>query len=103
MEAPPRCDRFSPPSISAHGFGPRPSLVALANLSNRRTGAMEGERMSALDNRRLQELAKQHLMMHFTRHGAFRTEDVPVIARGEGCWVFDSNGKRYFDGLSGLF
>jgi len=59
--------------------------------------------MSALDNRRLQELAKQHLMMHFTRHGAFRTEDVPVIARGEGCWLYDSNGKRYFDGLSGLF
>ncbi len=59
--------------------------------------------MSTLDNSKLQELAKQHLMMHFTRHGAFRTEDVPVIARGEGCWVFDSNGKRYFDGLSGLF
>jgi hypothetical protein len=59
--------------------------------------------MSTLDNRKLQETAKQHLMMHFTRHGAFSNEDVPVIARGEGCWVYDSHGKRYFDGLSGLF
>src|SRR5436305_2315241 len=29
--------------------------------------------------------------------------DVPVIVRGEGQYVFDSNGKRYLDGLSGLF
>jgi adenosylmethionine-8-amino-7-oxononanoate aminotransferase len=59
--------------------------------------------MSTLDNRKLQETAKQHLMMHFTRHGTYRNEDVPVIARGEGCWLYDSHGKRYFDGLSGLF
>jgi adenosylmethionine-8-amino-7-oxononanoate aminotransferase len=59
--------------------------------------------MSTLDNRQLQETAKQHLMMHFTRHGAFRTEDVPVITHGEGCWLYDSTGKKYFDGLSGLF
>ncbi|HLK42209.1 MAG TPA: aminotransferase class III-fold pyridoxal phosphate-dependent enzyme, partial [Thermoleophilia bacterium] len=55
------------------------------------------------DHSRLQELAKAHLMMHFTRNGAYRDEDVPVITHGEGCWVYDSNGKRYFDGLSGLF
>ena len=55
------------------------------------------------DHAQLQTLAKRHLMMHFTRHGAYESEDVPVIARGEHCWVYDSNGKRYFDGLSGLF
>ncbi|HUZ83526.1 MAG TPA: aspartate aminotransferase family protein [Gaiellales bacterium] len=55
------------------------------------------------DHDRLQELAKAHLMMHFTRNGAYRTEDVPVISHGEGCWLYDSRGKRYFDGLSGLF
>ena len=26
-----------------------------------------------------------------------------MISRGEGCWLYDTNGKRYFDGLSGLF
>jgi len=28
---------------------------------------------------------------------------VPVISHGEGCWLYDSKGKRYFDGLAGLF
>src|SRR5207237_372810 len=29
--------------------------------------------------------------------------DVPVIMRGEGAWVYDDRGKRYLDGLAGLF
>ncbi len=51
----------------------------------------------------LQEAAKRHLWMHFTRMGSYETQDVPVIVRGEGPWVWDSNGKRYLDGLSGLY
>src|SRR4051794_21278166 len=51
----------------------------------------------------LQELAKQHLWMHFTRHGAYETSEVPIIARAEGPYVFDEHGNRYLDGLSGLF
>jgi adenosylmethionine-8-amino-7-oxononanoate aminotransferase len=56
-----------------------------------------------LDPGQLQEAAKRHLWMHFTRMGAYATHDVPVIVRGEGPWVWDSAGKRYLDGLSGLF
>ncbi len=56
-----------------------------------------------LDPGQLQEAAKRHLWMHFTRMGAYATHDVPVIVRGEGPWVWDSTGKRYLDGLSGLF
>jgi adenosylmethionine-8-amino-7-oxononanoate aminotransferase len=41
--------------------------------------------------------------MHFTRLGAYADAEVPIIARGEGCYVWDQHGKRYFDGLSGLF
>jgi adenosylmethionine-8-amino-7-oxononanoate aminotransferase len=51
----------------------------------------------------LQDLAKRHLWMHFTRHGAYETTEVPIIARGEGCYVYDEHGKRYLDGLSALF
>jgi adenosylmethionine-8-amino-7-oxononanoate aminotransferase len=51
----------------------------------------------------LQELAKRHLWMHFTRHGAYEEGEVPIIARGEGCYVYDEHGKRYLDGLSALF
>jgi adenosylmethionine-8-amino-7-oxononanoate aminotransferase len=54
-------------------------------------------------SRDLQELAKQHLWMHFTRMGSFAEHEVPVIVRGEGCYVYDQHGKRYLDGLSALY
>ncbi|HTT88988.1 MAG TPA: aspartate aminotransferase family protein [Acidimicrobiales bacterium] len=56
-----------------------------------------------LDAPQLEEAAKRHLWMHFTRMGAYASHDVPVIVRGEGPWVWDATGKRYLDGLSGLF
>ncbi len=31
------------------------------------------------------------------------TSEFPVIVRGEGQYVFDQHGKRYLDGLAGLF
>jgi adenosylmethionine-8-amino-7-oxononanoate aminotransferase len=51
----------------------------------------------------LQELAKRHLWMHFSRMGSYADHDVPIIVRGEGCYVWDDKGNRYFDGLSSLF
>ena len=52
----------------------------------------------------LQELAKRHLWMHFSRMGAYADgADVPIIVRGEGCYVWDEKGNRYLDGLSALF
>ncbi|PND54863.1 aspartate aminotransferase family protein [Mycobacterium sp. ENV421] len=45
--------------------------------------------------------ADRHLWGHFARHGAGLTP--PIISRGEGVYIYDSHGKRYFDGLSGLF
>ncbi|ADB49761.1 aspartate aminotransferase family protein [Conexibacter woesei] len=51
----------------------------------------------------LQEQAKRHLWMHFTRMGAYVDADVPIIVRADGCYVWDEHGKRYFDGLSALF
>jgi adenosylmethionine-8-amino-7-oxononanoate aminotransferase len=51
-----------------------------------------------------QEQARRHLWMHFSRMGAYDDDhEIPVITRGEGCHVWDENGKRYFDGLSALF
>src|SRR5438874_4099815 len=51
----------------------------------------------------LQELAKRHLWMHFTRMSAYTDLEVPIIVRGEGCYVYDEHGKRYLDGLAALF
>ena len=49
----------------------------------------------------LGEKADRHLWGHFARHGKGMTP--PIITRGEGVHIWDSYGKRYFDGLSGLF
>ncbi len=51
----------------------------------------------------LQQAAKDHLWMHFTRHSTYDTSDVPIIVRGEGAYIYDAQGKRYLDGLGGLF
>lgn len=51
----------------------------------------------------LQDAARRHLWMHFTRMSSYADHDVPVIVRGEGAYVYDSKGRRYLDGLAGLF
>ncbi|HYF73090.1 MAG TPA: aspartate aminotransferase family protein [Nocardioides sp.] len=51
----------------------------------------------------LQRAAKDHLWMHFTRHESYASADVPIIVRGEGAYIYDAQGKRYLDGLGGLF
>ena len=47
-------------------------------------------------------MAERNLWMHFTRQGEASPAS-PVIVRGEGCYVYDENGKRYLDGLSALY
>jgi adenosylmethionine-8-amino-7-oxononanoate aminotransferase len=58
---------------------------------------------TALSHEELQRAARDHLWMHFTRMGGYRDADVPVIVRGDGCYLEDSKGKRYLDALAGLF
>jgi adenosylmethionine-8-amino-7-oxononanoate aminotransferase len=55
---------------------------------------------TAMSVEQLQKAARDHLWLHFTRMGS---SEVPIIVRGEGCYLEDSNGKRYLDALAGLF
>jgi adenosylmethionine-8-amino-7-oxononanoate aminotransferase len=51
-----------------------------------------------------QDAARDHLWMHFTRHSTYEEGGrVPVIVRGEGAYVYDAAGRKYLDGLAGLF
>lgn len=52
---------------------------------------------------RLQDLASEHLLLHFTDMPYVCEHGVQVLARGEGVHVFDEAGRRYIDGLSGLY
>jgi adenosylmethionine-8-amino-7-oxononanoate aminotransferase len=51
----------------------------------------------------LQQAARDHLWLHFTRLAGLADGDVPIIVRGDGCYLEDSNGRRYLDALAGLF
>ncbi|HXL44736.1 MAG TPA: aspartate aminotransferase family protein [Gaiellaceae bacterium] len=51
----------------------------------------------------LQTAARDHLWLHFTRMSSYRDAEIPVIVRGDGCYLEDSKGNRYLDALAGLF
>src|SRR4051795_1935829 len=51
----------------------------------------------------LERMAREHLWLHFTQMGSYAEGGLPVIVRGEGCYLEDLNGKRYLDALAGLF
>ncbi len=55
-------------------------------------------------NTDLQAKARDHLWMHFSRQSTM-TEGpgVPIIVKGEGHHIWDAAGKKYIDGLAGLF
>jgi adenosylmethionine-8-amino-7-oxononanoate aminotransferase len=59
--------------------------------------------LSAQSEAELQQKAKDHLWMHFTRQSVLEEHGAPIIVRGQGHHIWDSHGKQYFDGLSGLF
>src|SRR3984957_15110883 len=66
------------------------------------TSSEPGSKLNA--GAKLQEQARRHLWMHFTRMGEYSDErEIPIIVRGEGCYVWDEHGNRYLDGLASLF
>jgi len=58
---------------------------------------------SGLSPAELQKAARDHLWLHFTRMSGYRDSEIPVIVRGEGCYLEDAHGNRYLDALAGLF
>ena len=59
--------------------------------------------LTAMSPAELQQAARDHLWLHFTRMSSYMDGEVPIIVRGDGCYLEDSNGKRYLDALAGLF
>lgn len=47
--------------------------------------------------------ARAHVVPHFTAEKAWNAADLVVMDHGEGCYVWDSDGNKYLDGLAGLF
>src|SRR4051794_23652863 len=56
--------------------------------------------MSGMTHDELQQVAGEHLLLHFSKQGL---DDLLVLERGEGPYVFDTKGNKYVDALSSLF
>ncbi|MGH7904782.1 MAG: aspartate aminotransferase family protein [Candidatus Dormibacteraceae bacterium] len=65
----------------------------------------EAPDVAAPSGRRPGDLADGNLWLHFTRTSDWIGPEpsVPILDRGEGCYLWDTTGKRYLDGLSALF
>jgi len=55
------------------------------------------------DTRALQELDSAHYLHPFTDHGALRERGARVMVRGDGIYLWDSEGRKVIDGMSGLW
>jgi putrescine aminotransferase len=55
------------------------------------------------DTRALQQLDSAHYLHPFTDHGALRDRGARVMVRGDGIYLWDSDGHKVIDGMSGLW
>ncbi|MBI4797029.1 MAG: aminotransferase class III-fold pyridoxal phosphate-dependent enzyme, partial [Deltaproteobacteria bacterium] len=46
---------------------------------------------------------REHLWHPFTQMQGFREEELLIITRGEGAYLYDFQGRRYLDGVSSLW
>jgi putrescine aminotransferase len=60
-------------------------------------------RAQALDTKAVQQLDSAHYIHSFTDHGDLATRGARVMTHAEGIYVWDSEGKKILDGMSGLW
>ena len=58
---------------------------------------------SKVDTRRIQQLDSEHFLHPFTDFKELASRGSRVIVRGEGIYVWDSEGRRMLDAMSGLW
>ncbi|HEX2149973.1 MAG TPA: aspartate aminotransferase family protein [Actinomycetota bacterium] len=51
----------------------------------------------------IERSARRHLWQHFNKPLADDTPTPVIMERGEGCYLWDTSGKRYLDGMAGLY
>lgn len=52
---------------------------------------------------KLQELGREHLLPPFTDYKALNAKGARIITRGEGVYLWDSEGNKILDGMAGLW
>jgi putrescine---pyruvate transaminase len=51
----------------------------------------------------LWEMDRAHTLHPWTNFGPFEKEGSLVMARGDGCWLWDAEGRRYLDAIGGMW
>ena len=74
------------------------TAVLAASLSSTRLPDVE-----TFDTRAIQQRDAAHFLHPFTDHAALRSRGARVIVRGQGVYLWDSEGKQLIDGMSGLW
>src|SRR5438128_1514328 len=75
-------------------LAPRAAFVASVR-------AEQGQQV--VDTKAIQALDAAHYMHPFTDHQALAEKGARVMVRGEGIYLWDSEGKQLIDGMSGLW
>ena len=60
-------------------------------------------RAQAVDTKAIQAMDSAHYIHSFTDHGDLATRGARVMTHAEGIYVWDSEGKKVLDGMSGLW
>src|SRR5260370_36703070 len=59
--------------------------------------------MTRHDREQLAALDKAHVWHPFTQMQGWLASEPLIIERAEGCWLVDTDGRRYLDGVSSLW
>ncbi|MDR3482176.1 MAG: aspartate aminotransferase family protein [Burkholderiaceae bacterium] len=62
-----------------------------------------GRRQAAVDTRAIQQIDSAHYLHPFTDFKSLNAQGARVIVKGDGIYIWDSEGKRLIDGMSGLW
>ena len=79
--------------MSTNPWVPSATLVASAKAAAR----------EVVDTAAIQELDAAHYLHPFTDPAALKARRARVMVRGEGIWLWDSDGNKILDGMSGLW
>ena len=64
---------------------------------------MPAQTPAPLTNQNLWEMDRRHSLHPWTNFGPFEKEGALVISRGQGCHLWDAEGRQYLDAVGGLW
>ena len=83
-----------------HAIGTRPASSVDGAVP---TAAASSATVRAMTTSELRAADREALWHPFTQQQGWSAEDAPIIERGEGCDLYDTDGNAYIDGVSSLW